>query len=338
MLCIDRPPRFYLGADVGATKTHLLIADGTGQVAGFGQAGPGNHEVVGYEGLSGALQEALRSACPDGFSIDQIAGAGFGVGGYDFPSERDDTLRAIVSLGVQAPIEAVNDTIIGLLAGSSTGWGVAVVSGTGCNCWGWDQSRQRVGRVTGHGLSMGEGAGASELVERAIQTVVYEWAQRGPATRLTTAFLRITGASSLAELVEGLVTGRYSLDASNAPLVFEVAGQGDPVAIDLIHWAGRELGELASCVIRQLGFENQEFEVVLVGGMFDGGPMLIEPMRRTILSFAPGACLVRLTDLPVIGAVLLGMEAAGNTPSTQFHQSLSRSLAKFLQAYPNRFA
>jgi N-acetylglucosamine kinase-like BadF-type ATPase len=31
---------FYLGVDVGATKTHALIADESGRVRGFGRGGP----------------------------------------------------------------------------------------------------------------------------------------------------------------------------------------------------------------------------------------------------------------------------------------------------------
>ena len=104
--------------------------------------------------------------------------------------------------------------------------------------------------------------------------------------------------------------GSICLDASLAPLVFEVAAQGDAVALDAIRWAGRELGELANAVIRQLEFEALEFDVVLVGGMYQGGPLLIEPMRATIQALAPRARLVRLTAPPVVGAVLLGMEQA----------------------------
>ena len=53
--------RYYLGADVGATKTHVLIADDCGQAVGFGQSGPGNHESVGYGGLFGGLYQVLAS-------------------------------------------------------------------------------------------------------------------------------------------------------------------------------------------------------------------------------------------------------------------------------------
>jgi N-acetylglucosamine kinase-like BadF-type ATPase len=89
-----------------------------------------------------------------------------------------------------------------------------------------------------------------------------------------------------------------------------VARQGDAVAIDLIHWAGRELGELAKGVIRQLDFAALEFDVVLLGSMFNGGTMLIDPLRESIAELAPRARLLRLQTLPVVGAVLLGMEQA----------------------------
>ena len=38
---------YYLGADLGATKTHVIVADGDGRVLGFGKGGPGNHEISG---------------------------------------------------------------------------------------------------------------------------------------------------------------------------------------------------------------------------------------------------------------------------------------------------
>jgi N-acetylglucosamine kinase-like BadF-type ATPase len=324
-------PNYYLGIDVGGTKTHALIAGETGHVVGLGEAGPGNHETVGYRGLKRALAAALDQAVASaGLSRDQIAGAGFGVAGYDWPSERGPTLRAIRSLGLSAPVEAVNDTVLGLLAGSDEGWGVAVVSGTGCNCWGWDRTRQRQGHVTGGGIFMGEGAGASELIFETVHAIVHEWTRRGPPTRLSPALIRHTGARDLAGLVEGLMLGRIDLDASAAPLVFQVAAGGDPVAGDLVRWAGCELGELANAVIRQLDFQLLEFDLVLIGSMFDSGPPLIEPLRRTVHALAPGARLVRLTAPPVVGAVLLGMEQAGLQPGPALRRILIQSAAERL--------
>ena len=77
------------------------------------------------------------------------------------------------------------------------------------------------------------------------------------------------------------------------------------------------------------------FEVVLVGSMFDGGPLLIEPMRENIVSFAPGARLVRLSAPPVTGAVLLGMEAAGLAAPEEVRKALQDgSFAGRIQTRP----
>lgn len=316
---------FYLGVDVGSSKTHALITDQAGNALGFGESGPGNHEVVGYPGLVDALATAVEGALASaGLEKNQISGAGFGISGLDWPSEKEPIHQSIATLGFNVPLEVVNDTILGLLAGSSNGWGIAIVSGSGCNCRGWDPEHRREGRVTGDGWAMGEGAGASELVRKAIQAIAHEWTRRGPPTQLTAAFLEYTKANSPEEMLEGLVMETIRLDARAAPLVFQTANAGDPVAIEVIRWAGIELGELAKCVIRQLAFEELEFDVVLIGSMFDGGSLLIEPTRQTIQAYAPGARLARLMTPPVTGAVLLGMEAAGIRPSKSVRRNLGR--------------
>jgi hypothetical protein len=48
-----------------------------------------------------------------------------------------------------------------------------------------------------------------------------------------------------------------------------------------------------------------------VGSMHNGGRRIFEPMAETIHAVAPSARFVRLTVPPAVGAVLLGMEAAG---------------------------
>jgi N-acetylglucosamine kinase-like BadF-type ATPase len=323
--------KYYLGVDVGATKTQAILADDRGQVVGFGECGPGNHEVVGYPGLIAALQDVTRQAVKQAdISIAQIVGAGFGVAGYDWPAELQPTLEAIATLGLTAPVEVVNDTVVGLVAGAEEGWGVAVVAGTSNNCRGRDR-QGREGRVTGNGSWFGEYGGAGELVTWAMHAVSRAWSRRGPVTRLSEAFVEWCGARNVDDLFEGLVMEHYSLDASAARLVFDVANQGDLVAQEAIRWAGEELANLAIGVIRQLSFEDLAFDVVLVGSLYNGGDLLIEPMRSAIQVVAPGARLVRLNAPPVVGGVLLGMEKAGlSIPS--YRSKLIASTRQFNQA------
>jgi len=303
--------QYFLGIDIGGTKSHALIADERGRAVGFGEYGPGSHEIVGYDGLHTALHTivdaALASAC---IAKAEIAGAGFGIAGYDWPGDAASHHQVIGSLELPAPYALVNDTIIGLVAGATEGWGVGVVSGTGSNCWGRDR-QGREGRMTGGGEMFAEYAGGGDLVAKALQAVALAWGRRGPETRLTEAFLALTGAADALDLLEGLYRGRYTLSSANAPLVFQVAAEGDAVAQEIIRWAGRELGSLATGVIRQLGFEALDVEIVQIGSLYNGSPLMSETMLATIREVAPRARAVRLTVPPVVGGVLLGMEQAG---------------------------
>ena len=322
--------RYFLGVDIGATKTHTLIVDETGRALGFGESGPANHETVGYEGMFAALRSGLEQALRGaGLSKADIVGAGFGVAGFDWPSEYDDTNAAINRLGLDAKYKFVNDSVPGLVVGSEEGWGVVVVSGTGSNCRGWDRERKREGRVTGHGVLMGEGAGGTELMHRCMQLVGYAWSKRGPMTKLADAFVEHVGAKDLEDLIHGYTIGVFSLGAEAAPVVFRVATQGDVVARELIYWAGCELGEMANAVIRQLEFENLAFDVVMTGSMFEGGEMLIAPMRETIHKVAPKARFVRLKAPPVLGAVMLGMEASEFEVTSAIRKTMMDTISPF---------
>jgi N-acetylglucosamine kinase-like BadF-type ATPase len=319
---------YYLGADLGATKTHTLIVDETGRAVGFGVSGPGNHESVGYDGMFNSMQQGLEQALRTaGLSKADLTGAGFGVAGFDWASEYEPTAAVIDKLGLKAPYKFVNDAVPGLVAGSEEGWGVVVVSGTGSNCRGWDREHKREGRVTGHGVLMGEGAGGTELIHRAMQLVGYAWSKRGPATALADALVQHVGAKDLEDLMRGYTTNEYQVSAEAAPIVFRVAAAGDTVAQELVYWAGSELGEMANAVIRQLEFENLAFDVVMTGSMFEGGPMLIDPMRETIHKLAPKARLVRLKVPPVIGAVILGMEATHVTATTSVRKMMADTIS-----------
>ena len=305
--------QYFLGIDCGGTKTHALIADQAGQAVGFGAGGPGNWESVGYDGLSRVLVDTTRQALEmAGLTIARIAGAGMGLAGYDWPSQRQAHLDAIRPLGLQAPLAIVNDATLGIVAGSEEGWGVSVDAGTGCNCRGWTRDHKREGRAVG-GASYwsGEAAGGFDVVTRAMRAISFEWTCRGPATALTPAFLKKTGAKDLDDLMEGMYLGHYDLDPSLAMTVFQVAAAGDAQALEVMHWAGDQLGQMACGVIRQLHLEKEAFDVVLIGSLLDGHPLLSESLRVTIQALAPGARLVRLTLPPVVGGVLLGMETAG---------------------------
>jgi len=54
--------KYYLGIDVGSSKTHALIAEESGKCIGFGKAWGGNHQTYDYDGLANALLESFGQA------------------------------------------------------------------------------------------------------------------------------------------------------------------------------------------------------------------------------------------------------------------------------------
>ncbi len=145
----------------------------------------------------------------------------------------------------------------------------------------------------------------------ALQKVNYAWIKRSPPTTLTKILLDATGAKNELDLMEGLSNNYYQLFPMIAVEIIKAAQNGDTAALDVIRWAGEELGWLAIAVARQLEMENDEVEIIKSGSIFEAGEIITNPMREIIMKHLPNAKLIRLDGPPVVGAVILGMEQVG---------------------------
>jgi N-acetylglucosamine kinase-like BadF-type ATPase len=299
---------YYLGVDIGNTKSLAVVADADGKCLSMGRAGCGNHEAIGADGFASVLNDIVSQALSQsGVARADIKGAGFGIAGYDWDSDLPLMDATIGTLGLNCPYKVINDCGIGLVAGASEGWGIVVSAGTSCNAAGRDR-HGREGRMSGNGMTFGEYGGGWELVYSAVQQISRAWSKRGQETLLTDLFVRHCGATDATDLLEGLARERYRVRATDAPVVFEAVRQGDPVALAALHGIADGLADLAIGIIRQLELENEQFEVVLSASFFNGSPLTAEWMGEVVRRAAPGAQLVRLEAPPVAGAVLLGME------------------------------
>jgi hypothetical protein len=66
--------------------------------------------------------------------------------------------------------------------------------------------------------------------------------------------------------------------------------------------------------------------------MFDGGTLLTDAMKETVLSYAPKANFIRTEEPPVVGAVLLGMQAAGLEVNGEIRANLLKTLPLIRQS------
>jgi N-acetylglucosamine kinase-like BadF-type ATPase len=307
---------YLLGVDVGSSKTHALITDCSGKTLGFGEAGGGNHDVVGVDGFKHAMQRAIQSAIQTArIQSEDVLALGLGISGYDWPSQDGVMVEAIEALEIGCPYQYTNDVLLGLIAGSSEGWGVAVVAGTGNNVRGRNRAGQ-VGRITGNSVYFGEIGGGSEIVWLTQVAVTHAWTQRSPKTALTQMLISFTEAPNEFELIQGIATGYFHLPPFLAEEVFRIAQEGDRVALDIINTSARELALNVNAVVRQLALHDEKFDLVMIGSIFQSGEIYLSPFRETVLAFAPHANLVHLTVPPVVGSVLLAAQTIGIEPGT----------------------
>ena len=321
-----------LGVDVGNTKTHALVVDVNGEILGFGEAGCGNYEAVGVSGFIGAMNQAIDAALRLAkIQKKQIVSMGFGISGYDWPSEKQVMIEGIESLGISAPYQYVNDVVLGILIGTSEGWGVAVDAGTGNNVRGMDK-KGRIGRITGNSISFGEFGGANEIIQKAIIAVTYAWSLRGPKTKLSEMFMDYAKVDNEDALIEGLATDKIHPTQSLVKDVFDLALQKDPIAFDIVQWSAHDLGLNVNAVIRQLQIQNENFEIVLIGSIFRSGEIYVNPLRETIHEFAPMAKIIHLKSLPVYGSIILAAKTIGlsttNLRNTLIHNPKNINLSE----------
>ncbi|MCL1795759.1 MAG: N-acetylglucosamine kinase, partial [Clostridia bacterium] len=120
-----------LGVDGGNTKTDYLLHDMSGRLLAHLRAGTCSHEAIGLEGARremGARIETLLQMAK--LRQSDIAAAAFGLAGVD-QREQQAALSAVIrGLGYGHSV-VMNDSFLGLKAGSESGTGVCSINGTG---------------------------------------------------------------------------------------------------------------------------------------------------------------------------------------------------------------
>jgi len=314
--------RHYFGIDAGNSKTQGLIADSEGRVLALINAGGGNWEGIGLEGARAVYADVLaRALAAAGLRREQIAAAGYGLAGYDFPSD-DARLRPVIeSLGVPGPFFLENDTLIALRAGTSRPYGVVCISGAGSTKAGRNRAG-RTFRTWGMSPDCGDWGGGGYLCGQALAAVARAAKGISAPTALTPVVLAHYGAADVPDLMEMIGRSRvYRTDYT--PLIFEVAAAGDPVATEILLRGGQKLALGINAVIRALDMQNEIFELVLAGGVFRAEyPLLRDALVAGVRALAPHVEIVRLTAPPVVGAVLLAMDEDGQPPDEAIRQRL----------------
>lgn len=309
------PRELVVGVDGGGTRTRAAILD-DGRVLGEGTAGPSNPLRVGIANGASAIREAIDKACAGALiHRGDLTAAGIGLAGVRRKDIRTRMREVLIeTLGIKN-IELMTDGDIALYGATDGGPGIVVISGTGSICCGVNRQGKHV-YAGGWGPVAGDEGSGSWIARRALQAVAHASDERGPQTTLTAAACAYFHVVTPDDLATAIYAPTITNDriAGFSKLVIEAARGGDPVAINILTEAGRELGKAAATVVRKLKMEQERFQVAFVGGVFAAGELVIAPLREEITRVARKAFISAPMFSPTVAAGRLAQEHLHGLP------------------------
>ncbi|MEN3537376.1 BadF/BadG/BcrA/BcrD ATPase family protein [Microbispora sp. ZYX-F-249] len=310
-------PRTVLAVDGGNSKTDVALVREDGTVLAAARGPAFLPQSAGVAAAVDVIALTVSRALAGGTAVppyaDHVAAY---VAGADLPVEEERLRAELLARGYGASVVVGNDTFALLRAGSSTGWGVAVVCGAGINAVGVSPAGQ-VARFPALGRLSGDWGGGHHLGEEALWHAVRAEDGRGPATALTEAVRTCFGTATVEEAVVGLHFGDLPGDRLHAlvPPLLAAAADGDAVAGSLVERQAEEIALLGVVAMRRLGLLAVPCEVVLGGGVLTARhPLLTSLVERHYAERAPLARLVVTGVPPIVGAALLGLDRLGAPP------------------------
>ena len=309
-------PVAILAVDGGNSKTDVALFARDGSVLGVARTSTGSYHAVGMRRMLATIVEGVAAAAREGGLHPAPTQPDIGVyclAGADLPVDDRRLRRALGTAGLARETVVRNDAFAGLRAGTTNGWGIALVCGTGINCVGVSPAGRTV-RYAALGAISGDEGGGGDLAVRALAAGVRARDGRGPRTSLEHLVPAHFGLRRPIDLVTALHTRRVPEAAMPglAPVVFAAAEAGDEVARGLVTWLADEVVLLGVSAIRRLGLARSSVEIVFLGSVWNTDDEAFHArVREGLLAVAPRADLRRLDAPPVLGAALLGMDRLG---------------------------
>lgn len=298
-----------LAIDAGNSKTDVAVVRADGTVLATARGGGFRPPAVGVkkavDALAAPITQALAAARTR--RVDHIAAC---LANADFPAEEEELTEALRARAWSRTVTVRNDTFALLRAGLPEPRGVAVVCGAGINCVGMHPDG-RTARFPALGRISGDWGGGWGLTEEALWHASRAEDGRGRPTRLCETLPAHFSLPSMYALVEALHLNRIPNSRRHelTPVLFGTAAAGDEVARDLVDRLADEVVKMATVALTRLDLLTEETPVLLGGSVLAARHrQLDEGIRARLAVTAPKAIPRVVTQSPILGAILLGLD------------------------------
>jgi len=298
-----------IGVDGGGTKTDYALFDISGKLLMMKRAGGSNHEGL-PDGFNDMKKEIIGNLADmlSRFTLSpgDVKGAVFGLAGIDVPSQKVIAEEMISEFGIKN-FKVMNDSFLGIKAGSPTGFGVCSINGTGTTAGGIDPQGNWL-QVGGTGLYFGDEAGGGHIAGMAIRAVYDSMCRFGHETIMKSKFSLFFDTSCPMKFTESVYDRYYSGEVDTKEILailFDASLNGDNAASAVLERSGRQMGRSVAGCISGLNFPDN-VNVVLAGSISLKCPstVLLESLKDEVKKHTSKNCnYIPLAHPPVAGAV-----------------------------------
>ena len=279
-----------------------------GNVLGRGRSGSSNYHTVGSTAAPAAVRQAVLAAFNDAGVPEQpetIHIAYFGMAGMGRPDDQAWLQGWITQAWPGLDIRLVSDAELVLAAGSDSGWGVALISGTGSLAYGRDRYGHTA-RAGGWGYFLGDEGSGFAIGWAALRSMARAHDGRGPTTLLSEAILRHWNLAGADQLVRFIYQAKIPISeiAALAPLIETAGLAGDLAAQDIMTQAGHELALAVHSLANRLEFTGAT-PCALAGGVLLHSKLVCSAFLSEAASLGLLLNPVIYVNEPVQGAIEL---------------------------------
>ncbi|MBS1906736.1 MAG: hypothetical protein JST33_09250 [Actinobacteria bacterium] len=296
-----------------------MLATREGRVLGFGRGGSGNPTSSGSPIALAEVRRAIGTAlAAAGAELSDVAGIVIAMAGHDARGGVSDwILDPLREDGFAGGLAFESDLLAMYASGAVDPVGYGVVCGTGASAVRVEDGRI-VATADGLGWLLGDRGSGFWIGRRAAAAAVDELDGLGPGTALTPLVLQAAGVAAdgaharggdgrpagLEQLIRALYAQRPVQLAGLAPLVFDAADAGDPVARRILAGAGEQL-------VRTVALVQAGPGPVVVGGSIVARAGAPQQLLRQHFAAAFGDQPFVPVDSGAAGATMLALRHRG---------------------------
>lgn len=302
-----------LGIDGGGTRTRASIVEwgaSGGRTLAFAESGSIKRLRVGAqvaeENLRGLLREVYTQA-----GVKGVQAACCGVASASMPGIPEWITEVFRDFAVERS-EVVGDEVIALDAAFKGGPGILQIAGTGSNTVGRapDGSTENAG---GWSSRLGDEGSGYWIGLHAVRRALNAYDREEP-TRVLDAVGRVWGTPTIGELVN-LGDSTPGPDfAALAPVISELAEEGDAVAVGVLNQAAADLVNFVLLVrgkLRRKHRLTQEIPVAWIGSVIDKAWNVRESFTSGLKAAAPEIVVGDKEVAGIDGAIWRAQRLAG---------------------------